>query len=41
MTKSLKKKDIKSSLAAFGQAVASLDEYLEKVDLPPAKEISV
>jgi hypothetical protein len=39
MTKSLKKKDTKGALAAFEAATAALDEYLEKVELPAAKEM--
>jgi hypothetical protein len=39
MTKALKKKDTKSALVAYQDALTALDEYLEKVELPSAKEI--
>jgi len=39
MTKSLKKKDTKGALGAYDGAIAALDEYLAKVELPSAKEI--
>lgn len=39
MTKSLKKKDTKGALVAYDGAIAALDEYLAKVELPSAKEI--
>jgi hypothetical protein len=41
MTKSLKKKDTKGAIVAFDQAIIALDEYLEKVELPPAKEVRI
>jgi hypothetical protein len=37
MTKFLKKKDTEAAFVAYGDAVVALDEYLEKVELPPAK----
>lgn len=40
MTKALKKKDTKAALGAYQVAVVALDEYLEKVELPTAKEIA-
>jgi len=39
MTKSLKKKDTKGALVAYDGAIAALDEYLAKVELPPSAEI--
>jgi len=41
MTKALKKKDVSGAKAAYQSALAALDEYLAKVELPPAKEISL
>ena len=40
MTQALKKKDAKGGLAAYNDALAALDEYLEQVELPSAKEIA-
>jgi len=40
MTKSLKKKDTKGAITAYEAATAALDEYLAKVELPPAKDIA-
>jgi hypothetical protein len=37
MTGALKKKDTAAALLAHGDAVVALDEYLAKVELPPAK----
>ena len=37
MTKALKKKDTAGALVAYGDAAVALDEYLGKVELPPAK----
>lgn len=37
MTKSLKKKDAVGALAEYQAALVALDEYLEKVEIPPAK----
>ena len=40
MTKALKKKDTAKAKAIFdGPARAALDDYLEKVELPPSKEM--
>ena len=39
MAKSLKKKDTNAALVAYDAAVATLDEYLAKVDLPSTAEI--
>jgi hypothetical protein len=41
VTKSLKQKDAKGALAAYGEALVLLDEYLKLVELPEAKEIAV
>jgi hypothetical protein len=41
MTMALKKKDLKGGVAAYGNALVALDEYLEKVELPSAKEILI
>jgi hypothetical protein len=37
----LKKKDTKGAIQAFTVAMNALDEYLEKVELPPAKELTL
>jgi hypothetical protein len=41
MTKSLKKKDTKTALEAYERAVAALDTYLERVELPLVTEMQV
>lgn len=39
MTKALKKKDVKGVQQSYNTALSALDEYLEKVELPPYKEM--
>lgn len=39
MTKALKKKDTAGAQQIYKAATVALDEYLEKVELPPLKEI--
>lgn len=41
MTKALKKKDTKKALDSYAVASLALDEYLEKVELPPGKDLLV
>jgi len=38
-TKALKKKDTAGALVAYKDSLTALDEYLDKVELPSAKEI--
>mmetsp|Transcript_4399 Transcript_4399/g.5773 ORF Transcript_4399/g.5773 Transcript_4399/m.5773 type:complete len:215 (-) Transcript_4399:310-954(-) len=40
MTKALKKKDTSGALLSYNNAVAALDDYLTKVDLPSTSEIA-